>query len=204
MTRVLAAASSASARRGLEALLQGLPSVEPVGATSPGLDLARRLRETGADLLLLELGPEDPLALLESLEASPAVVLLVDAPGSLPLADLLRLGVRGLLRRDAQEAEVGAAVAAAALGLLVLHPDAMPSTGRRRTVGAPAGEGLTARESEVLEMMAQGLANKEIAARLGISENTVKFHLASMYGKLGVSSRTEAVTAALRTGRLML
>lgn len=204
MTRVLAAASSASARRGLEALLQGLPSVEPVGATAPGLDLGRRLRETAADLLLLELGPEDPLELLEALTDPPPVVLLVEAPGDQPLADLLRVGVRGLLRRDAHEGEVAAAVAAAAQGLLVLHPEAMPAPGRRRTVGVPAGEGLTARESEVLEMMAQGLANKEIAARLGISENTVKFHLASMYGKLGVSSRTEAVTAALRTGRLML
>ena len=102
----------------------------------------------------------------------------------------------------------GSVLEAAAAGLIVLHPaevDGMfpaaepPSTPLEELI-----EPLTPRESEVLQMLASGLANKEIAARLAISEHTVKFHVASILGKLGAASRTEAVSLGIRSGLVLL
>jgi two-component system, NarL family, nitrate/nitrite response regulator NarL len=91
----------------------------------------------------------------------------------------------------------------AAAGLIVLDPTVAGATGihaHART--SPAGESLTAREREVLELVAAGLPNKAIARELGISEHTAKFHVGSLLGKLGAGSRTEAVTLATRRGLL--
>jgi DNA-binding NarL/FixJ family response regulator len=102
-----------------------------------------------------------------------------------------------------------AAIAAVAGGLAVMPP----SVARRRLpagIGASGGdegpldEALTEREREVLELVAQGLPNKQIARRLGISDHTVKFHLSTIYGKLGVSSRTEAIGRGVRRGLITL
>jgi DNA-binding NarL/FixJ family response regulator len=118
-----------------------------------------------------------------------------------------RSGVRAVLPRQATAEEVIAAIEAAAAGLVVLHPDsadalqAVPSSAGRAW---SAAQPLTPREAEVLAMMAEGLANKIIASRLSISEHTVKFHIASIFAKLGASSRTEAVTIGVRTGRVMI
>ena len=91
---------------------------------------------------------------------------------------------------------------------LVLHPaelDAMfPAAEPASSPLAELIEPLTPRESEVLQMLASGLANKEIATRLAISEHTVKFHVASILGKLGAASRTEAVTLGIRRGLVLL
>ena len=100
--------------------------------------------------------------------------------------------------RDANSAELIAAIEAVTAGLLVLpadQADAMIVRARERTTAA-----LTPRESEVLRMVADGLANKEIAYRLGLAESTIKFHLASVMGKLGAGSRTEAVSIGIRQG----
>ncbi|MCA1615145.1 MAG: response regulator transcription factor [Acidobacteria bacterium] len=83
-------------------------------------------------------------------------------------------------------------------------PLATPGAGRRPPPAEPGREALTPREREVLEMLAEGLSNKEIAWRLNISEHTVKFHLASVFAKLDVSTRTEAVMQGLRRGLLMM
>jgi DNA-binding NarL/FixJ family response regulator len=101
-----------------------------------------------------------------------------------------------------------AAIEAAAAGLVVIHPSEL-DTVLSATVGPSAPldellEPLTRREREVLQMLAAGLANKEIAARLAISDHTVKFHVASILGKLGASTRTEAVSAGIRRGLVML
>jgi DNA-binding NarL/FixJ family response regulator len=81
----------------------------------------------------------------------------------------------------------------------------MRLSGRRESSnGDPLVEQLTAREMEVIQLMAQGLANKQIALKLGISEHTVKFHLSSLYVKLGISSRTEAVKRGIELGLISL
>ena len=97
---------------------------------------------------------------------------------------------------------------AAAAGLVVIHPSEL-DTVLSAAIGPSAPldellEPLTRREREVLQMLAAGLANKEVAARLAISDHTVKFHVASILGKLGASTRTEAVSAGIRRGLVML
>jgi len=132
----------------------------------------------------------------------------------------LQRGVRAVLPRDSTSSEILAAIEAVAAGLVVVHPDALhalhafsetndfrksaassPVTGEKSLT---AVELLTTREVEVLGMLAEGLGNKEIAWRMQISEHTVKFHVSSIFGKLGVGSRTEAVTLGLRRGLIML
>jgi DNA-binding NarL/FixJ family response regulator len=116
--------------------------------------------------------------------------------------------VRGFLLADANGDEIAAAVGAVTQGLSVLEPP----LGRTLAAAAPFSaavdsqleEDLTAREHEVLALLALGLPNKTIASRLLISEHTVKFHVGSIMTKLGAASRTEAVTTAARRGLLTL
>jgi DNA-binding NarL/FixJ family response regulator len=135
----------------------------------------------------------------------PPVVLLVDDPAAAWTAAARRAGVRAVIGQDAGAEQISAAIAAATAGLITLHPDAL--RGRAASSGPADGEGdrtLTARQREILEMMAAGLSNRGIAARLGISAYTVKFHVASILDKLGAGTRTEAVTLGVRNGLISL
>ena len=138
----------------------------------------------------------------------PPLVLLADELSRNELQRALSAGVRAVLRRDAAPAEIIAAVDAAAAGLTAIGPDELdlllPTTGAGLPEEEPAIENLTAREVEVLALMARGLANKNIADRLHISEHTVKFHVSSILAKLGAASRTEAVTKGLKDGLLFI
>jgi DNA-binding NarL/FixJ family response regulator len=115
----------------------------------------------------------------------------------------------GVLSLSASGEEIAAAIHAVGEGLWVGGPGLVKSLMRAHRRGDGPGEeslieSLTAREKEVLQLMAEGLANKQIAMRLGISEHTVKFHLSSLYGKLNVASRTEAVKRGLGLGLISL
>ena len=115
----------------------------------------------------------------------------------------------GVLSPDATEDELVAAVRALGEGLWVGAPVLVQSlirmAGRRESSSEESlVEPLTVREMEVIQLMAQGLANKQIALSLGISEHTVKFHLSSLYAKLGISSRTEAVKRGIELGLISL
>ena len=134
------------------------------------------------------------------------MILLAAEPLGAWTAQARRAGVRGVLRDDATAEELTAAVAATMAGLVVLHPTAViarpiAAAGSRKV---SEGTGLTPRELEILEMMAEGMSNRRIAARLGISGYTVKFHVASVLGKLGAATRTEAVTLGVRHGLISL
>jgi DNA-binding NarL/FixJ family response regulator len=187
VTRVFVVARTAATRLALGRRLEG-PDVEVVG-TGTAPDAA----PPGVDVLVLadeEWLVGEPMA--------PGVVVLAD-DGARLLPALRRLGARGwaLVPRDVPAAELRAAVAAAAHGLA-----ALPAGLTSRQAREP--EPLTAREREVLELLGQGLSNRGIAGRLGISEHTAKFHVASVLAKLGVSSRTEAVSLGLRRGLITL
>jgi DNA-binding NarL/FixJ family response regulator len=138
---------------------------------------------------------------VDSIEAADVIVSeeFVDAPIPVILlsgdAAALRLGVRGVLSFDATPQEIEAAVQAVDAGLVVL---AEPP------IAEELIEPLTERELELLDLLAEGISNKLIAHRLSISEHTVKTHVASIFAKLGVSSRTEAVSQAIRRGLIML
>jgi DNA-binding NarL/FixJ family response regulator len=149
----------------------------------------------------------DALAAHRYSDAPRAAVVLSDDP-SQP-AQLARAGLRGwaCLARDVDADQLDLAVRAAEAGLVLLDlPVAATSLAMPAAVAAaaPLSEPLTARELQVLQLVAQGLPNKGIARQLGISENTAKFHVASLTGKLGASSRTEAVTLAARRGLILL
>jgi DNA-binding NarL/FixJ family response regulator len=147
-----------------------------------------------------------PLAPEELISQRPPVVLLVRDPAE-AWPDALRHGARAVLPSNASAAQIAAAIEAVAAGLFVFDAEdvdqILPSRAGDRSA-EPLVEPMTPREIEVLRAMAEGLANKEIAASLGISENTVKFHVASVMGKLGAGSRTEAVMQGIRHGLIPL
>jgi DNA-binding NarL/FixJ family response regulator len=215
--RVLVAASSPVVRAGLEAVVTGAGGYETVrtGGVLPR-ELADSASAAGADVLLVELAPGDelPLPLGEEGEVAmrgPAVVLLADRPGAAWVAEVLRAGASAVLPRDARPEEITAAVDAAAAGLVVLPAALAAELAARSAEPIPsdpplpvADPGLTPREREVLELLARGMGNKGVARVLGISEHTVKAHVASVFEKLGASTRAEAVAIGVRTGLLLL
>lgn len=212
MTRVLVAAASSVVRAGLQAIVHADPRLEVVGAESNLTALAEGTESTQPDVVLvaLERGESSPPALpLSARDGLAALVLLADDPESVEAAEALRHGARAVLPREAQSDEITAAINAVAAGLVVLHPDlASGLTPHLIPIAHPLRpsevETLTPREIEVLGMLAEGAGNKSIARRLGISEHTVKFHVGSILGKLGASSRTEAVTLGVRQGLILL
>jgi two-component system, NarL family, response regulator YdfI len=116
--------------------------------------------------------------------------------------------VRAVLPREVSPEQLRAALEAAAAGLVVVHPSevsaVLPAPAALSSPVRELPEPLTPREREVLQMISAGLGNKEIAGRLSISEHTVKFHVASILGKLGASTRTEAVSIGIRHGLVLL
>ena len=207
MTRVLVTAGVAAARPGLATRL-GIEKTLHVVVGAPGASLREQVEENQPDVVLLGLGGERAAAWLRGPDMTPpppAILILADDVRGTPGAEWLRAGGRAVLPRDATAEEIIAAIEAVSAGLVVLHPDTMvPGKSVARQAAAAASQPLTPREGEVLNMMAEGLGNKIIAARLGISLHTVKFHIASIFAKLGAESRTEAVTIGVRQGLIMV
>ena len=198
MTRLLIAAPSPVVRAGLEALTASNPALELAGAF-PDLASVEALRP---DVVLAAFSPAD---LSPPNGHAPAYVLLTGEGQPSWTADALRLGVRGMLPRDASAAEILAAVDAAAAGMAVVAPADLETLLHGSPQPQTAIEtALTPREMEVLRLMAEGAANKTIAWKLGISEHTVKFHVASIFAKLNAGTRTEAVTQGVRRGLILL
>lgn len=215
MTRVFIAAASPIVRAGLEAVLRANPSLTVVASAALGATLAQQVEEAQPDVILLKLewdedeGLPPPVLALGAGADGGAVVVLTDQVNPAWAAEALRSGVRAVLPREATAGEIVAAVEAAATGLVVLHPSMidplLPAPApHARALPTSQSQALTPREIEVLGMMAEGLGNKTIAWRLGISEHTVKFHIASIFSKLHAGSRTEAVTLGIRQGLIMI
>lgn len=194
MTPVLVAASSPVIRAGLRSMVEDLSDFAYAGAAVPS-SLVERVLELEPGVVLWQLLPdEDAAAALHALGTTP-VLLLTQHPSM----ELIRAGARGVLPVDSTAEQIGAGLRAAACELVVLAPEAIHGPSH-----VPASTSLTARETEVLRMIGEGLANKEIAFRLGISEHTVKFHVSSVLGKLRASSRAEAIASGIRQGLILL
>jgi DNA-binding NarL/FixJ family response regulator len=188
----------------LEALRARMESPELVvsGQAAPqseGVELA------DPDAVALDLGP-DPEAALDWLrgagEAWPTLALVWSA-GQAGAA--LAAGARGAVGRGAPPGRLVAALVAVARGLHVVDEQAAGESLRPRVAGGTEPiEPLTPREGEVLQLLVEGYSNRRIAERLGISEHTAKFHVNSILGKLGASSRAEALTLAVRQGLVVL
>jgi NarL family two-component system response regulator YdfI len=194
------AAESAVVRAGLEALVASHPGIELAGA-HPDLSALEALRP---DVVLAAFSLDELSPPVDG--QSPAIVLMTSERQPVWTQEAMRLGVRALLSRDASAAEILAAVEAAAAGMAIVDPREL-ETLLSANVATPAStetHTLTSRELEVLRMMAEGAANKAIAWKLGISDHTVKFHVASILGKLHAGTRTEAVTIGVRKGLILL
>ena len=209
MLRVLVAAAYPTTRAGLAALLAETPEIAVAATVADVATAVAEMEPAAPDVILLAPGDDveewlDDLARLAGESGAPPVLLLVDTPELAPEA--LRAGVAGLLLRDADPDEIVAALRAAGQGLTVLDPRAVPflTTDAAPRTPPDAGEPLTPREREILQLIAQGLPNKSIALELGISEHTVKFHVGSILDKLGASSRAEALARAARAGLIVL
>jgi DNA-binding NarL/FixJ family response regulator len=186
---------------------------DPVQADFPLTELTRLsfVRSRNApDVVLAEILDTRLLSLAPPIEHSerlPLVLLLEDVSRR-ELLRALRAGARALLPRTAQPAEIFAAIEVVVAGLTAFGQDELdlllPSSNGAEQEPEPAVEALSAREVQVLALMAHGLANKNIADRLNISEHTVKFHVSSILSKLAASSRTEAVTKGLKGGLLVI
>jgi DNA-binding NarL/FixJ family response regulator len=178
-------------------------------------EIIQQFENLHAEVLLIALDEsgEHLLSELATTETGPAgiaTVAITHDPQNLLSADLFRNGLRAVLPNEATAEEIIAALSAVAAGLAVIPPEVINSllsdaaqVNRPSTLSSE-GESLTSREMEVLEMIAEGLGNKTIAFKLGISEHTVKFHVSSIFSKLRASSRAEAVTLGIRRGLIML
>jgi DNA-binding NarL/FixJ family response regulator len=189
-------------RSGLAALVAGLPGVALAGEAGP-LQAARVEASRAPRVVLWDVGSAARSGLGPSAWAElpvPVVALAADAEQA---GDALRAGARSVISRSAAPESVGAAIACAAHGLMVLDP-ALAGSFVRAPEAPGSAEPLTPREREVLALLAEGLANKAIAARLGISEHTAKFHVNAILTKLGVDSRAEAIVRAARLGLVVL
>ena len=208
MIRVLLVAPYASVRAGLLALLTDAPDCVIVGQVSGSGDLERLLPDLRPDVILLDTQPGEIRPVLELMAGGEAGLVLLGEgrDDGLPLLQSTLTGW-GWLQKNAETAELVAAMHAVTAGLVVLDPALVPILGRegdRLREATPFDEALTSREHEVLQLIAQGLANKQIASRLSISLHTVKFHVTSILAKLGAASRTEAVTLGARRGLVLL
>jgi DNA-binding NarL/FixJ family response regulator len=192
-------------RAGLRSMLANAEGVEVrvVGEASSPTDPSA-LSE--ADVVLLadeDLLGEAAIAVAE--DGTQALVLISEEERAVSTLRAMQLRGWGVVPPDAPSEELAAAVAAAGQGLIVLPK---PLTERLLQEPAPSveelSEALTAREREVLDLLARGLKNAEIAGELHISEHTVKFHISSLYSKLGVNNRAEAVSRGARHGLISL
>ena len=163
------------------------------------------------DVLLLSLDASIPLpssfealSLLTPSAAKVCVILSEKNPSRGMISRLLRAGVAGVVSIDISAARLQSALRAIHAGFQVTDPAVTREDSESRAVATRSPEELTEREQEVLAMLAEGLSNKEISSRLAISTHTVKFHISSILGKLGATSRTEAVSIGIRSGRVAI
>ena len=205
MIRISLTIPGSALRAGLRSLLESGPAFRVVNA-SPRPELLDQ-----ADVWVVTEAISRDEIRQEIIAAQAEVALLVLGDGEHSSQDYAGLPVRawGVLPVDATVEEMIAAIQALHAGLIVIYPDWVTLPLARRLSG-PSGEvetlvePLTERETEVLQWLAQGLSNRQIAAKLHISEHTVKFHVSSVYGKLGATNRAEAVRLGVRQGVVLV
>ncbi len=201
--RVLIADDHPVVRQGLRTYLELQPDIEVAGEAGSGIDAAAQAERLAPDVVLLDMvmpdgGGLEALRRIGSGDGTPRVVVLTSFPADDRVVEAMRAGAAGYLLKDAQPAELLAAIRSAHSGGSPLHPAAAARlVGEVRRPPAAAAE-LTAREREVLELIARGMPNKAIALRLSLSEKTVKAHVSAVLRKLDVTDRTQAALKAVR------
>ncbi|GAA1266733.1 DNA-binding response regulator [Planotetraspora silvatica] len=190
-------------REGLRGMLEADPEITVVGEAASGDEAVVRAAESRPDVILMDLrmpNGDGVSATARVLAARPEsrVIVLTTFETDQDIVRAVEAGAAGYLLKDTSRADLLAAIFSAARGETVLSPSVATRLVTR--MRAPASESLSPREAEVLSLVAEGLTNAEIGKTLFISEATVKTHLLRVFGKLGVSDRTAAVTVALDRG----
>lgn len=194
-------------RAGLRQLLSNEAGFEVVGEAANGVEAVELAVRLQPDLVLMDLrmpqmdGAEATRAIRTQFPTT-QVLVLTTYDGDVDIIRAVEAGATGYILKDAPREELVRAIRAASRGEPLLAPSI--ATRLMQRVRAPVEETLSAREIEVLRLVARGASNKEIAAALWISESTVKTHLIHAFQKLGVQDRTAAVTVALNRGILRL
>lgn len=201
--RIAVVATSVGRRAGLENIVRSQAEFQLAGSFGSMSSLVSAARSTELDVTVIDTESISDLLLEPTLDTS--IVLLTEVSHPRSISRLLRTGVRAILSRESDPDDVLSAIYAAYDGFVLLSTPTAESLAavygdQPLEVEDELSEEITSRETEVLRMLAQGLVNKDIAARLGISEHTVKFHISSILDKLGASTRTEAVTLGIRRG----
>jgi two-component system, NarL family, response regulator YdfI len=199
--RIAVVATSAVRRAGLESIVRSHADFHLAGSFGAVASLVPFARNTELDVIVIDSDSIRDLLLEPTSEA--AIVLLTEISDARSVARLLRIGVRAILSRENDPDNVLSAIYAVYDGLVLLSTvtaESLAAVYGDQPLEVEVSEEITSRETDVLRMLAEGLVNKEIAARLGISEHTVKFHISSILDKLGASTRTEAVTMGIRRG----
>lgn len=194
-------------RVGLRAILDPSPDIEVVGEAGDGAEAIALVRDLDPDVVLIDLRMPRmdgvaAIALLREEALDVAVLVLTTYDTDADIVRAIEAGATGYLLKDATRDELLQAIRSAAAGRSALAPAVASRLAAR--MAAPAGSALSAREIEVLELVARGRSNKEIARLLHLSEATVKTHLVHAFSKLGVEDRTEAVTVAIDRGIIRL
>lgn len=205
MIRVLLVDDHAMVRLGLEQLLGGVDDIEVVGSAGDGEEAQVLVRQTNPDVVLMDLQMPnvDGVSATRRIVAgndTVQVVVLTSFSDSERIVAALDAGAVGYLLKDAEPEDLLEGIRAAHRGESPLHPRAARQLLTARTAARGGPVELTPRETEVLSLVRRGLANKQIARRLGISERTVKAHLTSTFQRIGVADRTQAALWAERHG----
>lgn len=192
--KIIIVAVSPVIRMGLSAMLEDNPKFIVLKSVSDIDEIV----EQQADVILHDWNQNDD----ESIQQfNSTTIILVDEFTDFNLTTILAAGVKGILPQTSMESEIIAAVEAVVSGLIVLHPQVINN---RQLLKETNLQILTPREIEILQMLTNGMSNKLVAQNLHISEHTVKFHISSIFQKLDVSTRTEAVAVGVRLGLIML
>jgi DNA-binding NarL/FixJ family response regulator len=205
--RIVVADDHQVVRAGLEQLLGTFPDVELVGAAADGDEAAERCQAERPDVALIDLAMPvvdgiEATRRIRSVSPETNVVVFTSYSDRQRILRALDAGAIGYLLKDAEPEELHRAIQAAARGEAPLAPKAAAEVLAERSAGGAPRANLSERELEVLTLVASGLANKQIARRLGISEKTVKGHLTRVFQTVGVTDRTQAALWAERNGIL--
>jgi DNA-binding NarL/FixJ family response regulator len=207
MIRVLIADDHPVVRAGLAALVDAADGIEVVGTASTGLEAVALAAELSPDVVLMDLrmpgiDGDEATARILAADAGRRVLILTTYESDDAILSAIESGASGYLLKAAPEAEVLAGIRAVAAGEVALAPGVAAMLVKRAARPAIEVPRLSERELEVLRLVAQGLSNREIGARLFLGEATVKTHLLHAFTKLEVSDRTRAVTRAMELGLL--
>ena len=206
---ILLADDHAMMREGTRRLLEEDPALQVIGEAQDGAEVIAFCQHTRPDVVVLDIamkgmnGFGTAQALLTQFPQPPAILVLTAYDQIAYVQTMLKLGVKGYWLKSARGSDIRQAIHDVAEGKRSLGPEVRQVLAEEGESFMPAVEPLTSRELEVLRQVVQGRRNSEISQRLNVSVKTVETHLTSLYGKLGVQSRAEAIALAQRQGLLL-